>query len=64
MKDKNFLVSASIIFIIFALLQTTKPELYVLKRVTIILILLFGGILQFSTRFAMRGEHISAINQE
>lgn len=59
MKDKNFFIGASIVFIIFFMLQTIKPELYIHERgLLLFLILLFGGILQFSTRHAIRGGDI------
>ena len=59
MKDKNFFIGASIVFIIFFMLQTIKPELYIHERgLVLFLILLFGGILQFSTRHAIRGGDI------
>ena len=59
MKDKNFLIGASIVFVIFFLLQTLKPDLYIHERgLLLFLILLFGGILQFSTRHAIRGGDI------
>jgi hypothetical protein len=58
-KDKNFFIGASIVFIIFFMLQTIKPELYIHERgLLLFLILLFGAILQFSTRHAIRGGDI------
>ena len=59
MRDKKFLIGASIVFVIFFLLQTLKPDLYIHERgLLLFLILLFGGILQFSTRHAIRGGDI------
>ncbi len=59
MKDKNFIIGSSTVFIVFLLLQTFKPELYIHERgLLLFLILLFGGILQFSTRHAIRGGDI------
>ena len=59
MKDKNFIIGASIVFISFFLLQILKPELYIHERgLLLFLILLFGGILQFSTRHAIRGGDV------
>jgi hypothetical protein len=58
-KDKNFIIGASIVFISFFLLQILKPELYIHERgLLLFLILLFGGILQFSTRHAIRGGDV------
>ena len=59
MRDKNFLISASIVAIIFLFIQVTKPDLYISDRgLLLFLILLFGGILQFSTRLALRGGDV------
>ena len=59
MKDKNFIIGGSIIFLIFILLQIIKPDLYIHERgLLLFLILLFGGILQFSTRHALMGGDI------
>ena len=56
MKDKSFIVSSIIIFFGFSYLQLFKPDLYIDERGLILfLILLFGGILQYSTRHAIRG---------
>mgnify|MGYP001295038145 CR=1 FL=1 len=59
MKDKNFIVSSVIIFFGFSYLQLFKPDLYIDERgLLLFLILLFGGILQYSTRHAIRGGDI------
>ena len=59
MRDKNFLIGAFIVSLIFLFLQITKPELYISDRgLLLFLILLFGGILQFSTRHALRGGDV------
>ena len=59
MRDKNFLIGAFIVSLIFLFLQTTKPEIYISDRgLLLFLILLFGGILQFSTRHALRGGDV------
>ena len=59
MRDKNFLIGAFIVFLIFLFLQITKPDLYISDRgLLLFLILLFGGILQFSTRHALRGGDV------
>ena len=59
MRDKNFLIGAIIVSLIFLFLQITKPELYINDRgLLLFLILLFGGILQFSTRHALRGGDV------
>ena len=59
MRDKNFLIGAFIVSLIFLFLQVTKPELYISDRgLLLFLILLFGGILQFSTRHALRGGDV------
>ena len=59
MKDKNFIVSSIIIFFGFSYLQLFKPDLYIDERgLLLFLILLFGGILQYSTRHAIRGGDI------
>ncbi len=59
MKDKNFIVSSIIIFFAFTYLQLFKPDLYIDERgLLLFLILLFGGILQYSTRHAIRGGDI------
>jgi len=59
MRDKNFLIGASIVSIIFLFIQVTKPDLYISDRgLLLFLILLFGGILQFSTRLALRGGDV------
>jgi hypothetical protein len=58
-RDKNFLIGAFIVSLIFLFLQVTKPELYISDRgLLLFLILLFGGILQFSTRHALRGGDV------
>jgi hypothetical protein len=58
-KDKNFVIASSIVLLVFVYLQTIKPELYISDRgLLLFLILFFGGILQFSTRHAMRGGDI------
>jgi len=58
-RDKNFLIGAFIVFLIFLFLQITKPDLYISDRgLLLFLILLFGGILQFSTRHALRGGDV------
>jgi hypothetical protein len=58
-KDKNFVIASSIVILVFVYLQTIKPELYISDRgLLLFLILFFGGILQFSTRHAMRGGDI------
>ena len=55
MKDKSFIVSSIIIFFGFSYLQLFKPDLYIDERgLLLFLILLFGGILQYSTRHAIR----------
>ena len=59
MRDKNFLIGAFIVSLIFLFLQITKPDLYISDRgLLLFLILLFGGILQFSTRHALRGGDV------
>ena len=59
MKDKSFIVSSIIIFFGFTYLQLFKPDLYIDERgLLLFLILLFGGILQYSTRHAIRGGDI------
>ena len=59
MRDKNFLIGAFIVSLIFLFLQITKPNLYINDRgLLLFLILLFGGILQFSTRHALRGGDV------
>ena len=59
MRDKNFLIGAIIVSLIFLFLQITKPDLYISDRgLLLFLILLFGGILQFSTRHALRGGDV------
>ena len=59
MKDKNFFIGVFIVLVIFILLQTLKPDLYIHERgLLLFLILLFGGILQFSTRHAIRGGNV------
>ena len=59
MKDKSFIVSSIIIFFGFSYLQLFKPDLYIDERgLLLFLILLFGGILQYSTRHAIRGGDI------
>ena len=59
MRDKNFLIGAFIVSLIFLFLQITKPNLYISDRgLLLFLILLFGGILQFSTRHALRGGDV------
>lgn len=59
MKDKSFIVSSVIIFFGFSYLQLFKPDLYIDERgLLLFLILLFGGILQYSTRHAIRGGDI------
>ena len=59
MKDKSFIFSSIIIFFSFTYLQLFKPDLYIDERgLLLFLILLFGGILQYSTRHAMRGGDI------
>ncbi len=59
MKDKSFIVSSIIIFFGFTFLQLFKPDLYIDERsLLLFLILLFGGILQYSTRNAIRGGDI------
>ena len=59
MKDKSFIVSSIIIFFSFSYLQLFKPDLYIDERgLLLFLILLFGGILQYSTRHAIRGGDI------
>ena len=59
MRDKNFLIGAIIVSLIFLFLQITKPELYISDRgLLLFLILLFGGILQFSTRHALIGGDV------
>tara|TARA_B000000557_G_scaffold90500_1_gene73184 strand:+ start:386 stop:1258 length:873 start_codon:yes stop_codon:yes gene_type:complete len=59
LKDKNFIVSSVIIFFGFSYLQLFKPDLYIDERgLLLFLILLFGGILQYSTRHAIRGGDI------
>ena len=59
MRDKNFLIGAFIVSLIFLFLQITKPDLYLSDRgLLLFLILLFGGILQFSTRHALRGGDV------
>ena len=59
MRDKNFLIGVFIVFLIFLFLQITKPDLYISDRgLLLFLILLFGGILQFSTRHALRGGDV------
>ena len=59
MKDKSFIVSSIIIFFGFTCLQLFKPDLYIDERgLLLFLILLFGGILQYSTRHAIRGGDI------
>ena len=59
MKDKSFIVSSIIIFFGFSYLQLFKPDLYIDERgLLFFLILLFGGILQYSTRHAIRGGDI------
>ena len=59
MKDKNFIVSSIIIFFSFTYFQLFKPDLYIDERgLLLFLILLFGGILQYSTRHAIRGGDI------
>tara|TARA_A100000164_G_scaffold8671_1_gene7434 strand:+ start:85 stop:954 length:870 start_codon:yes stop_codon:yes gene_type:complete len=58
-RDKNFLIGAIIVSLIFLFLQITKPDLYISDRgLLLFLILLFGGILQFSTRHALRGGDV------
>ncbi len=58
-KDKNFVIASSIVLLVFVYLQTIKPELYISDRgLLLFLILFFGGILQFSTRHAMRGGDV------
>ena len=59
MRDKNFLIGAFIVSLIFLFLQITKPDLYISdKGLLLFLILLFGGILQFSTRHALKGGDV------
>ena len=59
MRDKNFLIGVFIVSLIFLFLQITKPDLYISDRgLLLFLILLFGGILQFSTRHALRGGDV------
>ena len=59
MRDKNFLIGAFIVSLIFLFLQITKPDLYISDRgLLLFLILLFGGILQFSTRHALKGGDV------
>ena len=59
MKDKSFIVSSIIIFFGFSYLQLYKPDLYIDERgLLLFLILLFGGILQYSTRHAIKGGAI------
>ena len=59
MKDKNFTIGAGLVFFLFVLLQVTKPDLYISDRgLLLFLILFFGGILQFSTRQALRGGEV------
>ena len=59
MRDKSFLIGAFIVSLIFLFLQITKPDLYISDRgLLLFLILLFGGILQFSTRHALRGGDV------
>ena len=59
MKDKGFIVSSIIIFFGFSYFQLFKPDLYIDERgLLLFLILLFGGILQYSTRHAIRGGDI------
>ena len=59
MKDKSFIVSSIIIFFGFSYLQLFRPDLYIDERgLLLFLILLFGGILQYSTRHAIRGGDI------
>ncbi len=59
MRDKSFLIGAFIVTLIFLFLQITKPDLYISDRgLLLFLILLFGGILQFSTRHALRGGDV------
>jgi len=59
LKDKSFIVSSIIIFFGFSYLQLFKPDLYIDERgLLLFLILLFGGILQYSTRHAIRGGDI------
>jgi len=58
-RDKNFLIGVFIVSLIFLFLQITKPDLYISDRgLLLFLILLFGGILQFSTRHALRGGDV------
>jgi len=58
-RDKNFLIGAFIVSLIFLFLQITKPDLYISDRgLLLFLILLFGGILQFSTRHALKGGDV------
>jgi len=58
-RDKNFLIGAFIVSLIFLFLQITKPDLYISDRgLLLFLILLFAGILQFSTRHALRGGDV------
>ena len=59
MKDKSFIVSSIIIFFGFTYLQLFKPDIYIDERgLLLFLILFFGGILQYSTRHAIRGGDI------
>ncbi len=59
MKDKSFIFSSIIIFFCFTYIQLFKPDLYIDERgLLLFLILLFGGILQYSTRHAIRGGNI------
>jgi hypothetical protein len=59
MKDRNFIFGALFVSVIFIALNIFKPELYIHERsLLLFLILLFGGILQFSTRNAIRGGNM------